>query len=129
MSYIVGETLAMLHVPKTGGSWIRRLLKLDQFGNVHATDPHPDRKTFCCTRDPGTWLPSMWAHCMRYDGYKNRPNFVRFKKTPFAEIERLCFHPVVDSAEEFVDRYLARCPGHFSAAMAMYTSVCDFTLP
>lgn len=129
MSYEIGKSLAMLHVPKTGGSFIRRTLDLDQFGDVHATEPHPERKTFCCTRDPVTWLPSMWAHCMRHDGYKRNPKFVRFKKTPFADIEKACFHPVTGTAETFVMRYLEHCPGEFSRAMSLYTDACDFTIP
>jgi len=127
---------AMIHVPKTGGSWCHQAL-FDQgilLGVLHspANDPHPfpatvraaigddGRFLFAFVRQPLAWLESYWASAYMAGGLGVERH--RMSASPWHEIAA-CEGPTFLG---FITAYLQRCPGEVSRLYAHYTSGVTF---
>ncbi len=54
-----------VHMPKTGGTWVRRKC-LDEKGNAdHDRAIDYPGKTWCIVRKPADWYESLYLHCIR----------------------------------------------------------------
>lgn len=66
--YLSNHDLCFIHIPKTGGSWVKRVLSQLQHGERDGSVTHglPVRYSyqtmFCTVRDPAEWLASVWGH-------------------------------------------------------------------
>lgn len=59
-----------IHIPKTGGLWVKAMLKqLNPGGSTTFSHDLPDKwhitPIFTILREPAEWLASVWAHRMR----------------------------------------------------------------
>lgn len=71
-----------LHVPKTGGSWVKQALTdatdlvVHRGGSWHAIPKrgrHSSKFWFCFVRHPETWYQSYWCFNDRHNKWKNGP--------------------------------------------------------
>lgn len=129
---LILQNSAMVHIPKTGGTWIHGALFQQGLvrGILHSPEnyPHPSSAQtrifglpmFCFVRHPVDWLRSFWASGTRnkWQGVER----IRFDKSPWSafsacESERF---------EDFVAKYLETCPGEVGRLFDRYTAGCKF---
>ncbi|WP_437226561.1 hypothetical protein SH661x_004650 [Planctomicrobium sp. SH661] len=130
---LITDNLCFFHMPKTGGLWIRSVLKSTfpetrERGHVHAPpDEVPLRieqplLRFCFVRNPLAWFPSLWSHKQRVD-----PQWLR----PFASHTVLRGRLLLDlgqtaeSFSQFMDRYLDLGIPILSEEFQRYSRGCD----
>lgn len=74
MAALYGRRFVAVHIPKTGGKWVRKALtEAGHTFNRDLSDGHspapainnPNWISFCFIRHPATWLASWWAYCER----------------------------------------------------------------
>jgi hypothetical protein len=122
MAYLLGEKLAMLHIPKTGGIFLKEVLGMKPFAPQHTIAPcPPGRFMFCVIRDPALWLASFWGHMQRHGPSAIGP---RFRKLAFEPIEVNCWCrdiPINDFFAAYVDKHA----GLISSAFSEYISEVD----
>ena len=117
MAY-VGPWGTFIHIPKTGGQWVRRVLRASitgtEDGGVHAL-PHentPD-KQFCFTfvRDPAYWLRSYWGHRMG-DAVPGEPfRFTTNNGNLWNDLNRFTFPHMSEHFETFARNIALHLPG------------------
>jgi len=122
MAYLLGEKLAMLHIPKTGGIFLKEVLDMKPFAKQHTVvDCPPDRFMFCVIRDPALWLASFWGHMQRHGATAAGP---RFRKLLFEPIEVDCWYRDIP-INEFFAAYVDKHAGLISSAFSEYISKVD----
>jgi hypothetical protein len=128
MGYLIGDKLALLHPPKTGGIWARTACKAvglpwERYAGdgstqcQHADVPPPgDRRVMVFVRHPVTFLKSFWMFHQRtgWDQFTDSPGFIFYA----------CHRRGEDFAH-FVARYLDRMPGSVGRMFARYTKHAD----
>lgn len=129
MPQLIGERTALVHIPKTAGTWIRSAcgdagLDVWHMGDVHAalSSPIRDRVVLGVVRDPCDWLRSFWA----YAGHEKRG---KFYWTPLRHIAALLKDGSrYVSFEAFIDRYLATMPGELTRVFREYLQHVDVVI-
>lgn len=125
-----------IHVPKTGGTWVRGALRAaglhqGDVGRDHATpaeieqDPayQASPMVFCFVRHPLAWYQSYWCYRMKHGWHKPSPGEV---EAPIRTVT-LDAHCRDDRFDRFVENCLERYPqGWVSHLYAHYTSGCTF---
>lgn len=113
---------AFLHVPKTGGSWVRAVLERNglagsSLGPEH-TNRHSEKWAFCVFREPLAWWMSLWR-------FRNDTNFPPLDGA----------HPLypLDSMHEtdlllFLARAIDEFPGFCGSLFARYQWEADYVL-
>ena len=125
MGYLIGDRLAMLHIPKTGGIWVRgacqamglpwrRYGPSGMAGDQHSDEPTPEvwRQTMTFVRHPVDWLRSFWM-------FHERTGWRQYTDAP-AYIFYACHRPGM-TFEAFVTEYLDRMPGAIGRMFMRYT--------
>jgi len=111
MGYIINDSLAFLHIPKTGGSWTLKVMGGgERFAGQHSADPAPDNfdgLVFTIVRDPLEWLRSFWTFLTIW-GHSS--SGTRFRGQPPELIDVECWRPGCLFVE-FIDRYIEKMPG------------------
>jgi len=65
------KNICFIHMPKTSGTWVKRVLSEVEHGNRDGSLTHdlPHRwdyeMVFTVVREPAEWLASVWAHRIR----------------------------------------------------------------
>jgi len=128
VGYLIGNDMALLHPPKTGGIWARTacasigLPWMQHTGDgpkscQHSDTPPPeDRATMVFVRHPVTWLKSYWMYHQRtgWMQYTDSPGFVFYANYR-------CGEPF----PAFVARYLDKMPGAIGRMFDRYTRSAD----
>ena len=128
VGYLIGDRLALLHPPKTGGIWARSACRAvglpwhrySRDGSPpcqHAdVAPPPGRKTMVFVRHPVTWLKSFWMFHERtsWEQFTDSPGFIFYA----------CYRRGEDFPR-FVSRYLDRMPGAIGRMFDRYTRHAD----
>jgi hypothetical protein len=123
---LIFRNAVFLHVPKTGGTWVRAAVRAsgvafeeyfvdgDQHGDLSYC-PHPDKFKFAFVRHPYTLYRSYWRFKMGRFG-----NAAQWDpRNPFDADCAAC------SFEQFVCNVLAKYPGWCSRMFEDYTGVRD----
>lgn len=81
MPRICCSKLYFLHIPKTGGAWLGRVLpsrQVDGSEHSHVLGKLAEKRTvFTIVRSPASWLISLWGHFDRHGrGMSEPPGFV-----------------------------------------------------
>jgi len=97
---VVGERIAFVHVPKTGGTWAVNAMRMagidlrpldsDRF---HGHVPLLDRERFAIgfVREPLSWYESFWRHRQRFQDFEKANPLDRFSRLEFPRyLERVC---------------------------------------
>ncbi len=125
-----------VHIPKTGGTWIRGALRAaglyqGDVGRDHATpkelaDTLAFRSTamvFCFVRHPLAWYQSYWCYRMKHGWHRPSPGEAA---APIRTVT-LDAHCRDDHFDRFVENCLARYPqGWVSHLYDHYTTGCTF---
>jgi hypothetical protein len=109
-----------IHIPKTGGSWTRKVLQ--QIGEVsrdRQTHQLPAQwaypKYFTVVREPMTWLRSAFVN-------NKRARFKEFPyECPWADFVRVIIPYRTNDFEEFVDNVTTHLPGVVGWLFGCYT--------
>ena len=104
MAY-VGDWGCFIHIPKTGGVWVKTVLKEKggkpgkYDGITHGMPVHWDRydRIFACVRDPADYLASVWAHLWR-NGWDSYP-----RRVPWQTLVELIRVYQTEDFDEFVE--------------------------
>lgn len=118
---------AFVHVPKTGGSWVRACLRnagiaRGETGRRHG--PVGEARAggagfvFAFVRDPASWLQSAWAY-----GEAKRE---RGDPAAWGDWRGMFRFPEDGRFSTFIDRYLAADPGFVSKMFDRLTDGADF---
>jgi hypothetical protein len=117
----VGEKIAFLHVPKTGGVWAVEAMKaagveLEQVGKhtqLKDLDRYPGRFRIAFVREPLSWCRSWWVHRQTQgDWIENSiPDNVALAVEP--------------NFEAFLEGLIAKYPGYVSALFEQFTGPAD----
>lgn len=122
---LVTEKALFVHVPKTGGTWVRRAIaaagiRAEESGPFDVHDHYglldlpsylvADRFTFGYVRHPVSWVQSRWAWAVR-SGF---PSKVVSEPKAAGHWMADCWS---DEFPTFVERYLERHPGVACATM------------
>jgi len=71
MAALWDNAFVVTHIPKCGGSWVRRALQaagctiIKDMADNHSPAPETRYPTYVFIRHPATWLASWWAHSQR----------------------------------------------------------------
>lgn len=129
MGYLIGDDMALMHPPKTGGSWAREAFALAGFpwarfgktgsdGDQHSTEPPPPgRITISVVRHPVNWIRSFWM-------FHERTNWEQ--KTDAIGFFLYRYHEPEEPFWQFVRRYLLGGPGQIGKMFSEYTRHADF---
>lgn len=117
-----GGTAVFMHVHKTGGSWVRQVLRETgvagrEIGGTHAQlckvqIKEPDAQTFGFVRDPYDFLRSYFSH-------RHRQGWIDIDR----ELDRKC---QASSFSRFLDLYLENIPGWVGAWYEAYVGEATF---
>jgi hypothetical protein len=106
------ERLLFIHVPKTGGTWVKRAMEAggitvsQERASIHPPIWELDRQgrfSFAFVRDPLAWWGSEWKF-RRFHGYKE------FRDHPYDRWLDLGF-------DRFLERVVEECPGYLSRVL------------
>ena len=121
MALIINKKAVFIHLPKTGGSFLRNVITKfnedsvdDRSKGWHRTlDSHDLSKydyTFSIVRNPITWYESVWKHICAVNhtriGWGNEEHQLSFLHQ---------YHDPVFS--RFIDNVIANCPGYYSESL------------
>lgn len=122
MTVILPKSI-FLHIPKTGGMWVREALKkselvIHEYDERHDFNKHindqmvVDRPIrFCFVRNPITWYQSYWAMRTKDDSWDDE-----------ALVDRLC---ASDNFRKFIDAVIGAFPdGHLNHLYAIWVNQC-----
>lgn len=133
MARIYKRGLCFVHVPKTGGKWVRTVLPKAGYGEGRdvSTAHHPapddlpdDVTSFCFIRHPASWLASWWAYCERA-GWPNEMPESHDESRPFDRMQRITMEYRNDSFEHFVRNLEGDHPGFVAAFFAPFIASVD----
>lgn len=121
----VGEKIAFLHVPKTGGVWAVEAMKaagveLEPVGDhvrlMDLEERFPGRFRIAFVREPLSWYRSWWLHRQTHrDWVKNAvPDNVALEVEP--------------RFEAFIERVVAKHPGYVSAHFEQFIGPRDHAI-
>lgn len=122
MTCKVAGSGAFLHVPKTGGSWVRAVLDRNglagsSLGPEH-THVHFEKWSFCVLREPVDWWLSLWR-------FRNDTNFESLDgQHPLYEVDRL---REIEPGP-FLHRAIEEFPGLCGRLYATFVGNADYVL-
>lgn len=61
---MAGQEIVFLHIPKTGGRWLRKIIYGHRLGNNLHNIPKQG-PYWCVMRDPEIWIQSLWGFWLR----------------------------------------------------------------
>jgi hypothetical protein len=124
--------LVHIHIPKTGGTWVRIVLqkrgrKAKDLAGSHEPCPDGvDAKKICFVRDPTNWLRSWWGHEQRH-GWPSNPNPSATERAD-SEFIKMMYYLArfkTDSFPEFVMAVETDRPGYVTDFFSRYTHNAD----
>lgn len=113
MAY-VGEWGTFIHIPKTGGKWLRWNLangmgKGTESGPYHGLPLELNKNTFTLVRTPSTWYRSVWWHLHRDDWRQAKTD-----SPVWNYLTRMLVECKSSSFSEFIVNVYATYPGVYS---------------
>lgn len=112
---------AFLHIPKTGGVWVQKVLERNGlFGGGIGIEHgawHAERWAFCVVREPVQW----WLSCWRY---RCETDFVGLPSHPLSPIS----HIAEPEAAIFFHRVLREAPGFCGNLYRQYLPYAKYVL-
>ncbi len=129
MSAVFGGKFCHIHIPKTGGTWVRLVLQKqgwkpkDVAGN-HEPAPDVPYLKFCFVRDPADWLRSWWGHEQRH-GWPSNPNPSEREDSEFIKMMYYLNQFKTDDLAEFVHAVEEDHPGYVTDFFSKYTKTAD----
>jgi hypothetical protein len=137
---LVTENMVFIHIPKTGGSYVRHVLKTlnlvkKEIGPPHdpvfKIKPHVKEKTFFCTiRDPVKWVFSVWGDWMDDDIHRKN-NIRRLKEGNDWSTNQFSRQIVEFIKPDMTDTFkciIQNYPGFVSSMYTEYIKGCEIVL-
>lgn len=133
MSFLIGNELEFVHIPKTAGCWIEHCCRgyIKVLGNRHDLGRHSSRYAFAVARNPLSWLESAFYYIrprLNIASVKlsKKRKFNWFPVSQFQEIGQLeALSDRKAIVDDFIKEYLKRCPGTYSKAAITYYEQVD----
>jgi hypothetical protein len=143
MALLINNKLVYIHTPKTGGTWIRRLvdrlrLPAVEIGHTHAHFPellqyHPlefytERLMLTTVRHPLTWYQSRWTHRMQNGWHPTHPLDFNCASNDFKTFVNNVLHycPTGWVSREY-DNHIDSIPAGFAMVARMEDLLADIT--
>lgn len=108
----VGKWGCFIHIPKTGGVWVKTVVKTGSDpgkydGITHGlpTEWTKHDRVWAIVRDPADWLASTWAHLWR-NGWDTYP-----RRVPWQTYCDLIQEYKTEDFDEFIDKITTFRPG------------------
>jgi hypothetical protein len=118
MSYFLPNSV-FLHIPKTGGSWVKRVIqranldKKREDGAWHSVQIVPGKFTFAFVRHPATWYQSVWAYSWKEQHWHGHHQALRVAKDR--------------DFSRFIEKIISRFPkGFLGKFYEKWTQHCNF---
>ena len=129
--YLPGLNAVFIHIPKTGGSWVKEVLSKSMkvepaigagSHNLPWRYNHPGAKRFCFVRDPVTWLESVWMGLHSSWPHEGRGLDVpeMLNDRAFSPIRLLTMRCGERDFDTFIDNVLELEPGFVSRMYEWY---------
>ena len=123
---VLTPNTCFLHIPKTGGQWVRSVLKsleirCDEDPSYHGIPTETtvgDRVPYCFVRHPATWLRSYWGHRTREE-WQAFPHVA--DDWPYQAMNDALDEFASPSFEEFALAVCEKRPGIVGELFANYT--------
>lgn len=131
MAY-VGPWGCFVHVPKTGGQWVRTVLRTtirngNEDGPSHSFPKEFDMRgnVFSFVRRPDTWYRSFWGHRIRDSFVSDQPGHFRANTNDSEAWNTLLYITLPymsTNFDEFVDNVTTHIPGIYTWFIGFYYS-------
>lgn len=133
MAQLYSDRLCFAHIPKCGGTWVRKVLEdqgmkiTQEFGGNHHPAPEGPWTTFTFVRHPATWLASWWAHEQRHGWPDDGPLPESFNRDGIYEKMILtCGQFRSDDFNKFACDLEQAHPGFVGKFFREFTANCDY---
>ena len=133
MAYLWSNGMVQMHIPKTGGKWVRKTMEATGHKIVRDVagghEPAPvllNTPAFVFVRHPATWLASWWAHCQRHGFQKLKALPANYEEdNVFGKMQSFTSLHMAKDFPSFVIAVLADKHNYVTDFFDAFTSVAD----